>query len=79
MSGFGIQQIIDIANQLRNRNNSLYGQKGARPGTPNYVVNGFRNAAWDATHLVADHASLIILSVDRKKSFSRSNLKKRNQ
>jgi len=44
MSGFGIQQIIDIANQLRNRNPSLYRQKRSRAGTPGYIKDGFRNA-----------------------------------
>jgi len=48
MSRYGIQQIIAIANQLRNRNPSPYRQKGARPGYPGYVKDGFRNV-WDAT------------------------------
>jgi len=37
MSGFVIEQIRDIANQLRSRNPSLYGEKGTEPGMPGYV------------------------------------------
>jgi len=44
MSGFVIKQIRDIANQLRNRNPSLNGEKGAQPGIPGYVKDGFKNA-----------------------------------
>jgi len=46
MSGFGIQQVVDIANQMRSRNPSVYGQRGSRPG---FIKDGFRNAVQDAT------------------------------
>jgi len=48
MSGFVIKQIRDIANQLRDRNTSLYGEKGTQPGMPDYVKDGFKNAIRDA-------------------------------
>jgi len=47
----GAQRIVAIANQLRQEWPNQYGIKGAKPGNPDYIKDGWKNAVKTATEL----------------------------
>jgi len=51
MSSQAVRRIVAIANQLRQERPNQYGVKGAKPGSGNYVKDGWKNAVKTATEL----------------------------
>jgi len=51
MSSQAVQRIVTLANQLRQERPNQYGVKGAKPGSGNYVKDGWKNAIKMATEL----------------------------
>jgi len=51
MSSQAVRRIVTLANQLRQERPNQYGVKGAKPGSGNYVKDGWKNAIKTATEL----------------------------
>jgi len=51
VSSQSVQRIIALANQLRQERPNQYGVKGAKPGSPGYVKDGWKNAVKTETEL----------------------------